>query len=468
MAAGGAAQRRGGGGGEPVAGARAFTTAEVAGHDSAADAWVIVRGKVYDVTAWVPRHPGGDLILVKAGKDCTQLFESYHSLVARRTLEKYYIGDVASPADGWIEYEDDTQDGKFYSVLKQRVEKYMKDNKINPRWAPAMYVKSALILGTLFTSFYGGFFYFSSMPVCLVCAVLMGAAMAEVGVSIQHDANHGAYSSNRSICHWMGWMLDVVGASSFMWKQQHVVGHHAYTNLHEVDPDIRVSAKDVRRVTSWQPWHYHQRFQHIYLGVLYGLLAIKSVLVDDFAALSEGKIGPVTISRLTGREKLEFWGGKLLFMLYFVVLPLVSSHHSLGELVALWVVSELVAGWMLAFMFQVAHVTPDVEYVRRDSSGRVARGWAELQAATSADFSHGSFFWTHMSGGLNYQVVHHLFPGICHVHYPKIAPIVLDTCKEFNVPYCVYPTFGAALGAHFRHLRNMGAGRLIPSLSTVG
>lgn len=70
-------------------------------------------------------------------------------------------------------------------------------------------------------------------------AVLLGVFMAEVGVSIQHDANHGAYSPRNFWCHTMGLSLDLVGASSFMWKQQHVVGHHAYTNLHDYDPDIR-------------------------------------------------------------------------------------------------------------------------------------------------------------------------------------------------------------------------------------
>lgn len=202
--------------------------------------------------------------------------------------------------------------------------------QLDPRWAPAMYVKSFLILATVAVSFYAAFFYFTNplvglppapldpdrlpsvshlypsctLPLwrhphltpppgmsqtCLVCAVVNGIAMAEVGVSIQHDANHGAYASSPAICHLMGLTLDVFGgASSFMWKQQHVVraplrpaltapllpchlidaddaalisaqvGHHAFTNLHDNDPDIRVSKKDVRRVTSFQPWHGYQ------------------------------------------------------------------------------------------------------------------------------------------------------------------------------------------------------------------
>jgi len=448
--------------------AKVFSVEDVARHNSSDDCWVIVRGKVYDVTAWGPKHPGGDLLFVKAGGDCTQLFDSYHPLSARRVLEKYYIGEAEVPAGGWVEYAEDLDDGQFYEVLKSRVYKYMKDNKINPRWAPAMYVKSFLILSTVALSFYGTYFYFQNLLLCLLCAVINGVAMAEVGVSIQHDANHGAYSESPAVCHWMGWTLDIVGASSFMWKQQHVVGHHAYTNLHDNDPDIRVSAKDVRRVTSYQPWHSYHRYQHIYLALLYGLLAIKSVLVDDFAAIADGKIGPVKISKFTSRENLEFWSGKAIFGAYYVLLPLLTSPHSFGKLLLLWLTAEACTGWMLAFMFQVAHVVPDVKYIKREADGKVKYGWAETQVVTSADFSHGSSFWTHMSGGLNYQVVHHLFPGICHIHYPRIAPIVLETCKEFGIPYTVYPTYGKALSAHFQHLKTVGTGTVIPSLATVG
>eukprot|EP00192_Tetraselmis_astigmatica_P005897 CAMPEP_0117674960 /NCGR_PEP_ID=MMETSP0804-20121206/15338_1 /TAXON_ID=1074897 /ORGANISM="Tetraselmis astigmatica, Strain CCMP880" /LENGTH=451 /DNA_ID=CAMNT_0005483907 /DNA_START=372 /DNA_END=1727 /DNA_ORIENTATION=- len=448
--------------------AKQLTIAEIAHHDSCKDCWIVVRGKVYDVTSWVPRHPGGDIIFVNAGKDCTQLFESYHSLSARRVLEKFYVGDVEKGQSLGVEYADDTEDGKFYHVLKERVEKYMNANKMDPRWAPAMYIKTAIIIATLVLSYLGTFFYFKNTPACLLCAVLMGASMAEVGVSIQHDANHGAYHKNRTVNHYMGWLLDAVGASSFMWKQQHVVGHHAYTNLHDHDPDIRVSEVDVRRVTSYQPWFLHHRYQQYYLGVLYGLLSLKSVLLDDFTALSSGKIGPVSLTKLTKQETIEFWLGKSLFFCYFVGLPLVASNHSLTALLAFCLISQGVTGWMLAFMFQVAHVTEDVEYVKSDANGFVNRGWAEVQVATTADFSHGSFFWTHISGGLNYQVVHHLFPGICHVHYPKIAPIVMQTCKEFNIPYVVYPTFLKALMAHFKQLKHVGADQIVPSLATVG
>merc|ERR1712216_361415 len=79
-----------------------------------------------------------------------------------------------------------------------------------------------------------------------------------------------------------------------------------------------------------------------------------------------------------------------------------------------------------------------------------------------------SRFWTHFSGGLNYQVAHHLFPGVCHCYYPDITPVIMKVAKEHGLEYCVYPTFWSALSAHFRHLKNVGQKAYVPSLQTVG
>ena len=67
----------------PRSSAKTFSLAFVASHSTPTDCWVVVRNKVYDVTAWVPQHPGGALIYINAGNDCTQLFDSYHPLYAR-------------------------------------------------------------------------------------------------------------------------------------------------------------------------------------------------------------------------------------------------------------------------------------------------------------------------------------------------------------------------------------------------
>ena len=453
----------------------AYTAEEVSRHARADDCWVVVRGGVYDVTKFVPKHPGGNMIYVKAGGECTALFDSYHPERARAVLEKYRIGALRRARgeradDDIVEYaKDDLKEGEFFADCKAGVAKYFKDNKLDPRVHWEMYAKTLVILAGIVVGHYGSFFAPSvSFAAALALAVLHGTCKAEVGVSIQHDANHGAYGNNRTWLHAMQLTLDVVGASSFMWKQQHVAGHHAYTNVEGIDPDIRCSEKDVRRVNEHQPHEPYHRVQHVYLALMYGLLSFKSCFVDDFNAFFSGRIGWVKVMKFTRGEAVAFWGSKLAWAFYYLYLPAKYSHRSIGQLLALWTVTEFVTGWLLAFMFQVAHVVGDVHFFQLNEKNQLNKGWGEAQLMTSADFAHGSKFWTHFSGGLNYQVVHHLFPGVCHVHYPALAPIIKTAADKHGLHYQIYPTFWSALRAHFTHLARVGQKAYVPSLQTVG
>ena len=450
---------------------RMYTIDEVEEHATPGDCWLIVHGKVYDVTSFVPSHPGGNMIWVKTGGDCSQLFDSYHPTRTRAVLDKYCIGEVkrvAGDEQKIIVYEN-KQKGDFYLDCKLAVERWFKDNKKDPRVHPEMYAKSFIILIGVVVCHYCSFFLTASFLVSSLFAVFHGMWKAEVGVSIQHDANHGAYGKSRSILHAMQLTLDTVGASSFMWRQQHVVGHHAYTNVEGVDPDIRCAPeKDIRRVNEYQPHESYHRLQHIYLLFVYGLLSIKSCFIDDFNALVSGEIGWVKVAKFTKGEAATFWGSKLLWAFYYLFLPMRYGMHSTACTTALILITEFVTGWLLAFMFQVAHVVGEVQFFKLSKDGRLNLSWAESQLCSSADFSHGSWFCTHFSGGLNYQVVHHLFPGVCHCYYPDLAPLIQKVAKEHGLDYVVYPSFLSALFAHFRYLKNVGHGIRVPSLQTIG
>ena len=442
------------------------------------------------------------MIMAHAGGDNTALFEMSHPSYVRSMLPKYCIGELETPdtqeptadredddAPRYPVYEDDSAKEKFYHTVKKRVERTMRDHGVDPRVSAAMYIKTACILTGLAVSSYGMFYADVSFFGALMFAIGYGFCQGEVGVSIQHDANHGCYSRSPTLSMVMGWTLDLVGASSFMWRQQHVVGHHAYTNVVGVDPDIRVNSNDVRRVAAQQPHRTQHRFQHVYLLLLYGLLAVKSVLVDDFSAIAEGCIGHVKLAKMTPLDLTVFWMGKIIFFTYAIFLPMLYGKWSVGASLGLLLVAELVCGWVLAFMFQVAHVQSEVDWFERDGSSNSVvagppmlgepgmkpgdkLGWGASQVLGSADFCHGSLFWTHVSGGLNYQIVHHLFPGICHCHYPLIAPVVKRTCDEFGIRYTHYTTFIEALRAHVAHLKRLSiegsAPLTVPSLQTVG
>ena len=223
----------------------------------------------------LPSHPGGPLIFSKAGGDNTALFDAYHPLYVHKMLRRFLIGSVREGEQdpAYPTYADDTTKGEFYHTVRSRVEALMKKKGVDPRVSLAMYIKSIIILFGLVCSYYGMFYFdfakltdtlnnmmtsssnthgiieafpnsitfvlISALRICatagpVLCAILFGFFQGEIGVSIQHDANHGCYSKSPILSMVAGWTLDLAGASSFMWKQQHVVGHHAYTNVVDV------------------------------------------------------------------------------------------------------------------------------------------------------------------------------------------------------------------------------------------
>ena len=110
----------------------------------------------------------------------------------------------------------------------------------------------------------------------------------------------------------------------------------------------------------------------------------------------------------------------------------------------------------LALIFQPAHVIDLTDFPTPDSTGNMQDDWASHQMKTTANFAQKSWAFSWFVGGLNFQVEHHLFPNICHVHYKKIAPIVKQTALEFNLPYHSKKTFIGALAAHAKLLYQLG------------
>jgi linoleoyl-CoA desaturase len=127
-----------------------------------------------------------------------------------------------------------------------------------------------------------------------------------------------------------------------------------------------------------------------------------------------------------------------------------------------------VEGLVLSVVFQLAHCVEEADFpLPRPDTGRMDTGWAAHQVQTTVDFAPRNRLLTWYAGGLNYQIEHHLFPQVCHVHYPALAPLVEQTCRQFGLRYAVHPTLRAAVGSHFRWLRRMGRAPA-PSVNSRG
>jgi linoleoyl-CoA desaturase len=157
--------------------------------------------------------------------------------------------------------------------------------------------------------------------------------------------------------------------------------------------------------------------------------------------------------------KKELWKlfiGKLIYYAIFLVMPFLLTDYSIWQILLGFFIMHFTCGLVLAVIFQLAHVVEDTNYPLPDDAGQLENNWAIHQLYTTADFAGRNKLLTWYAGGLNYQVEHHLFPTVCHIHYAKIAKIVKETAQEFNLPYNSYPTFLQALSSHTKMLYNLG------------
>jgi linoleoyl-CoA desaturase len=315
-----------------------------------------------------------------------------------------------------------------------------------------MYLKTAVILGLFAAPYVLLVFVAQAWWVALPLAVLLGLATAGVGFNVQHDGGHQAYSDRPWVNKLMALTLDVIGGSSYVWRWKHAVFHHTYVNITGHDSDIDLGP--LGRLSPHQKrWAFH-RWQHFYLWPLYGLLGIKWHLGGDVLNVVTGRIGGHRFPRPRGWDLVTFLAGKAVFLTLAFGIPLL--FHPLWVALLFYAVAEVVLGMTMSVVFQLAHCVEEAEHpLPRPGTGRIENAWAVHQVETTVDFARGSRVLAWLLGGLNFQIEHHLFPRICHVHYPAMSELVEETCRDFGVRYRAHPSVLAGLVSHYRWLRRL-------------
>lgn len=343
----------------------------------------------------------------------------------------------------------------FFQTLRKRVNQHFKDNNTTRFGNKEMIGKTVILLGAYLGSFAAILTLNVSAWFLLPLTFIMGLAMAGIGMSVMHDALHGSYSKSPAVNKIMGRSLNFLGGSAFIWNIQHNVLHHTYTNIHGLDEDIET--KVIVRLCKHAPLKHFYRFQHIYVFFAYGLMTLL-MLVSDFVKLFKyHKRGimekqNVRLSRVYG--KMVIYKATYLFLMLGV--PLLLTSLAWWQVLIGFLIIHLTAGYILSIVFQLAHVVEGAEQPLPDSTGSMQNAWAVHQLKTTANFSRDNRMLNWYVGGLNFQIEHHLFPNICHVHYRELSKIVEQTAKEFGLPYNLKPSFGHALQSHIRMLKTLG------------
>ncbi|WP_223826592.1 acyl-CoA desaturase [Flagellimonas sp. S3867] len=296
--------------------------------------------------------------------------------------------------------------------------------------------------------------------------ITSGIGMAGIGMGIMHDAIHGSYSKHQKVNRYLGYTMNLIGANATVWKIQHNVLHHTYTNIEGADDDINTPF--FLRFSPHAQKNRLHRFQHLYVWFFYGLSTISWVTAKDFIRLFRyRKMGFLDKKNEFRNEIIMIAGWKLLYYSYALIIPLLLVPLAPWIIILAFLSMHLVTGLLISIVFQVAHIMPSTEFPLPDKDGTIEGDWYAHQLATTTNFSPKSRFFSWLIGGLNYQIEHHLLPNICHIHYKKISGIVAQTAREYGIPYHTKKTFAAAIADHIGILRKLGKMQPIPTQSNL-
>lgn len=380
-------------------GIKTISKSELASHNTPASAWCAVHSTdsdgnyvpnshaVLDITSFASKHPGGDLILLAAGKDASVLFETYHPRgVPRSLVKKLTIGvmERGSYDDSFYSWDSD-----FYKVLKARVVARIEERGLSRRGSVEIWVKALFLLAGFWFSLFQMYANGGNFAAAVAWSISMGVFAAMIGVNVQHDGNHGAFAQSKLINKCAGWTLDMIGASAFTWEFQHMLGHHPYTNVldgeeetrkeegvdskieekdQESDPDVFSSFPLMRMHPFHTPSWFH-RYQHMYAPFLFALMTLAKVFQQDYEVAVSKRLYHIDAQVRYGSmwNVARFWSMKFITMVYMMGLPV--YFHGVAKGVALFVIGHLACGELLATMFIVNHVIEGVSYAKKDLKG---------------------------------------------------------------------------------------------------
>lgn len=341
----------------------------------------------------------------------------------------------------------------FHNELKNKIADYFQQKGKPTHGNFNLYFKAVLLVTSLLALYIHLVFFTPTAFLAVMECVILGCVIAAVGFNVMHDGAHGSFSRYKWINSLASNIANFLGASQHMWKMKHNIIHHTYTNIHGVDDDIE--ARPLLRLCDTQPHYKIHKYQHFYFLGAYSLLYIYWVFVTDYKKYFTGRIGSTPLRKMTLSEHIYFWFYKIAHASIFVIIPI--AMVGFVPWVIGYLIMGMIAGIVLSIVFQLAHTVEHTHFpLPDDATGKMEDEWAIHQVKTTANFATKNKLVSWLVGGLNFQIEHHLFPKISHIHYPAISEIIKQVCIKHGITYIEYPKVRYAIASHVNYLRQLG------------
>jgi linoleoyl-CoA desaturase len=385
-----------------------------------------IYGKKYDLTNFIKYHPGGaDIILkTKHEKDITALFETYHAFSdidkIKETLNKYEIK---------LDNDNNNNNNKKYDFtnyhkLLKEVKCFFPNRKSIK--TQSLFIGLDIIIFMVYVStFVTAMFSSYSLFIRGSCSCIAGLTYISLGFNVMHDASHFAISTNENINNilnkiWNSWGL----WNHKIWFYHHVYNHHSFTGIEHNDPDLyhlqpfgeKVEISNNRKINPFL-------IKNQYITVPYLLFLFPGQYfgqsISYFKSIKKHRIFKINLPKINYYDMID---------IALISIKLYSLYRGLYIPTILYIIS-------LNFWYSINIVGDHDTYETSIVNHYDGNDWCKMQISNSGNFVNDNIIWTYLFGGINYQIEHHLFPNMCHIHYPTISPIIKKFCKENNIPY---------------------------------
>lgn len=349
-----------------------------------------------------------------------------------------------------ITYQSSAHDQRFLTELHRRVKLYFTSHTLSKSGTPYAKAKAVCLL-TSYLVVYLIVLQVTSITTFYLCFSALGSMTISIALNVAHDAAHNTFCASKKWNDRLLYTFDFLGVSGYMWRLKHVHSHHLHVNIPEMDGDIKQSK--LVRIFPNAPFLRLHCYQYIYMPFLYMLYTLFWFVIRDFKDFLDPDISGKPGFKIPNKAIVQLVLGKVFFISRMIVLPAVLLPFSLGEIMIGFLVFHLTASLTVAMALISTHIGETSVYPIPDEDGQLGHSWVRHQLMTTSDFAVDNPILTHFFGGFNHHVVHHLFPGVCHIHYPVLTQILRETCDQYDMPYKHSPSLASAMWSHFKFLR---------------